>query len=208
MIATIVQLWNLVKAEVGARPVEYGMLLTGVVILAVVAVLWRQWRRRSAATVVSDLDERLAAYPPAPPMPSGQQWLHVHGLPVRVRLVVVAPLGTDALRPQTWDVTELLNAVIPGLGHLPGLDQPRIRIWPTQLSQAGFMAAFRRHTLLPEPEARLSPWLLVMGRVLWRDRPYMVGLACRSAQPQTLGRVVVEQPHLWMGVLRLAVPTS
>src|SRR5207248_1989115 len=56
------------------------------------------------------LKERLATYPPPPGQP-GPRRLTVEGIPVRVRLIVVAPVGKEQpIRPE--DVTALADGVL------------------------------------------------------------------------------------------------
>ena len=67
----------------------------------------------------------------------------------------------------------------------------------------GFAAAFRRFTQRPDPENQVSRWVLVMGKALIGQRPIAIGLACLADRDNTLNRVVIEQPHQWMEVVRI-----
>jgi hypothetical protein len=132
--------------------------------------------------------------------------LVLYGLPVRVRLVVVAPLGLDAGSVAPQEAPHLLDLAVPGLSQRLQLDQPRVRLWPMQLSHQGFVAGFRRNSQLPDGEDRVRRWVLVMGKVLRNGSPIAVGLALQSTEPNTLGPVVLNYPHQWMEVLRYAGP--
>lgn len=178
-----------------------------VLILLLVAsvVGWLFGRRRRRIVELPDLTEDLASYPP-PPALWGDRRLTVYDLPVRVRLVVLAPLGTESVQVREEDVGQVLDLVVPGLSAMLKTDKPRVRIWPTQLSQQGFVAAFRRHAQRPDPENPLSRWVLVMGKALIGRRPVALGFALLADRDNTLNRVVVEQPHQWMEVLRLKRP--
>jgi hypothetical protein len=127
----------------------------------------------------------------------------VHGLPVRLRLIVAAPLGYEAGDILLDEVEALLNYLVPGLSQMLEADRPRIRTWPTQFSSQGFVAAFLRHTLTPDPERQLSRWVLVIGKALMEHRPVAVGLVLLADQENLLGRITLEHPHQWLEALRI-----
>ncbi len=91
---------------------------------------------------------------------------------------------------------------MPGLAAAAQRDQPRVRLWGTQLSTQGFTASFRRHAQLPDPEATVSEWIQLCGRALRHRRPFALGLALKTEREHTLGPQVLEKPHQWMEVLR------
>jgi len=180
-----------------------------IVLLALVGVwflarsAWRAlFRRREPSQVDWDreLREDLATYGPAPAL-TGDRLLTVYHVPVRVRLVVVAPAGKEE-EPQTADLGPLVDRVLPGLGAVVAQDQPHIRIWPPQLSHHGFAAAFFRRTLLPEAAGQPSHWVLVAGRAMVGRKPVLLALALWAEEANTLGRIELE-PHQWLDVLRL-----
>jgi hypothetical protein len=177
------------------------------VVLVILLVAFRRWRAAHGKVPSVDLLEDLATYPPAPPLPPSARPLVLYGLPVRVRLVVIGPLGLEAGSVAAEEANDLLDLAVPGLGQRLQLDLPRVRLWPTQLSHQGFVAAFRRNTQLPEGDARLRRWVLVMGKVLRNGSPIAVGLALQSTEPNTLGPVVLNYAHQWMEVLRFAGTT-
>lgn len=182
--------------------VGIGGLILLVVVAALVRRLFAAARRRPPLAQLA-LTEDLSTYPP-PPASWGPRRLTIYGLPARVRLVVLAPLGLEAgqLRPE--DAEALLDQVVPGLGAFVRSDRPRVRVWPTQLSHQGFFAALRRHTLFPGGEERtLTRWVLLMGRVFFNHRPIGLGLALLADQDNTLGRITLEHPHQWAEALRM-----
>jgi hypothetical protein len=180
--------------------VVVAVLLGLIVLLLFGALVRRLFRGRAKPPPeLPTLTEDLSTYPPPPPL-WGNQRLTVYGLPVRVRLVVAAPLGYEA---GEIHAEAILNQVVPGLGQAVRTDKPRIRIWPTQFSYPGFVAAFRRHTLTPDPDAAVTRWVLLMGKALVNRRPLAVGLALLADQESTLGRVTLEHPHQWMEALRV-----
>jgi len=184
-------------------------VVLGVLALIALLVIWgiadrlfrRLFRRRAPwGEWNKELNEDLAGYPP-PIRPAGNQRLTVYHLPVRLRLVVLAPAGTET-QINLENVNQLLDQVVPGLGGIAANDQPRVRAWPPQLSQQGFAIAFQRHTRRPEPQGTPSHWLLVAGRAQIGRQTVLLGLALWLDQPATLNHVVLE-PHQWLDVVRI-----
>lgn len=183
-----------------------GYVLAGACVLLLllfVAVLRGYLRRQNRAKADDKLVEKLGAYPPPPPLMQTDKRVTVHNLPVRFRLVVAAPLGREAENMPMEDVDFLLDAAVPDLPAFVKADLPRIRVWPTQLSHQGFIAAFRRNTQVPHPETRTSRWVLMVGKVLFEGRPFGLGLAMLADQVNTLGTLVVQHGHEWMATLRV-----
>src|SRR5205814_501743 len=119
-------------------------------------------KRRPASLEEADraFQENLAAYPP---LSAESPRLSLYHLPVRLRLVVMAAIGTEAA-VEEGSAWQLLDRVVPGLGAIAAQEQPRLRIWPPQVSQQGFTLAFHRRTQRPEPEGEPSHWVLAAGR--------------------------------------------
>jgi hypothetical protein len=127
--------------------------------------------------------------------------LTIYHVPVRIRLVVLAPAGKET-EIDSSQAEALLNRVIPGLGNVAAHDRPRVRVWPPQLSQQGFATAFFRHTITGTKEGQPSPWVLVAGRSQFSSPALLLGLALWADQPNNLGHVSLE-PHQWLDVLRI-----
>src|SRR5438132_6827407 len=184
-------------------------LVLGALALVLLLVIWgivdrlfrRLFRRRTPwGEWDKELNEELASYPPLV-RSAGNQRLTVYHLPVRLRLVVLAPAGTET-QVSIETVNQLLDQVVPGLGGIAANDQPRVRAWPPQLSQPGFAIAFQRHTRRPEPEGTPPHWLLVAGRAQVGRQTILLGLALWLDQPSALNPVVLE-PHQWLDVVRI-----
>jgi hypothetical protein len=146
------------------------------------------------------LRENLAACP-LPTTPQGNLVLSVLHLPVRVRLVVVAPAGRDA-EIDAVHAEKLLDRLVPGLGKVIERDRPWIRVWPAQLSHQGFMVTFHRCTPIPEGEDRPTRWILLAGRTLLGKQSFLLGLGLWADEANTIGRKNME-PHQWLDLLRL-----
>jgi hypothetical protein len=172
------------------------------VLLAAVRRLFRALfgRRRPARSLDLGPVENLDEYP-LPLGPAGQRRLTVEGLPVRLRLVVVAPLGKQG-QIREADLPELLDQVLWGLGTLYREDSPGVRLWPPQLSSQGFAAAFHRRLRKREPEGQPSRWVLVAGPTPPRPRPVLLGLALWADAVNRIGRLTLE-PGQWSSVLRI-----
>jgi hypothetical protein len=162
----------------------------------------RRLFRRAPSDREPNLEERFADYPPLKPS-SGDRRLTVEGVPVRLRLVVVAQAGTES------DVDEqhlgkLLERILPGLGAIFEADKPRVRIWPMQLSYQGFTKHLHRNTILPEGEHQLSKWVVVAGRAKLDEGQIMLGLGLEAIKPTTVGRRTIDA-HEWPVLLRVRV---
>src|SRR5262249_34680030 len=150
----------------------------GVAVLLVLALALRLARlfRRPAREPDREahLREDLTTYPP-PPAPPGPKRLTVDGVPVRIRLIVLAPAGQRDLNPD--DAQTILDHVRRGLGEAALVDEPRVVIWPAQLSQTGFAPKFHRLVSAPVRPGQPSPWGLAAGPANLGDEPALPGLA-------------------------------
>jgi hypothetical protein len=184
--------------------ISLGILLIGALaVLAVLAVFIRVvFGRKKAKPQTPSLEEDLATYPPAPTS-SGDRRLMVEGVPVRLRLVAIAPAGKQSeFDPEQLEAT--LEQILPGLGQVCKYDKPRVRVWPMQVSYEGFAKHFHRNTLVPHIEGGLSPWVVVAGRAKLGKNQVMVGLAMQAIKPTTVGRLTLEA-HEWESKLRVRV---
>ncbi len=180
------------------------LVLVGAVAVYVLArvagAVWKGLFGTAARTADDKLAEKLADYPPPPGKP-GPRRLTVEGVPVRVRLVVVAPVARgDPV--ETEDVEFLADEVVRGMKDLIGEDRPRVRVWPAQLSRQGFAPTFHRVTEKPEAEGRPSRWILVAGPASAGRKPILLGLALWADTPNTLGRITLDAGR-WAEVLRV-----
>jgi hypothetical protein len=171
--------------------------------LAMLAVLIRMlFGRRKPAVKPPSLEEDLSTYP-ALQTSGGDRRLTVEGVPVRLRLVVVAPAGKES-DVEDEKIESYLERMLPGLAEVFRQDRPRVRIWPMQLSYQGFANHFHRNMLVPEKEGELTPWVIVAGRAKLGKNQIMVGFAMQALKPTTVGRLTVEA-HEWESKLRVRV---
>ncbi|HEY7312069.1 MAG TPA: hypothetical protein VH643_22080 [Gemmataceae bacterium] len=182
---------------IGNNLVFYAALGGGLLALLLL-ILWVRRGRRAPVDPESGLLEDLSTYPPPGP---GPRRLFLRGEPMRLRLVVVAPLGKRPL-PADGAIEPLLDEVLRGLGEIARQDRPRIRIWPAQLSHQGFGPTFFRLTRRPEPAGRPSCWVLMAGPVRGGAQQFLLGLALCADEPSNLGNLPVQATE-WDQVLRI-----
>jgi hypothetical protein len=179
------------------------LLLLWALISRLAGALFGRKRRPEPDTA---LEENLAEYPPPVGTP-GPRRLTVDGLPARLRLVVLAPIGRE--RPVDVSGLEaLLDQVVRGLGGVGMKDRPRVRVWPPQLSNQAFAPTFHRKVRTPDREGRPSRWVLVAGPARAGGQgQVLLGLALLADEPNTLGKVTV-QPGQWADTLRVQTVDS
>ena len=178
------------------------ILAGGAVLIGLLVLILLLGRRpgRKPVDPEAGLREHLADYPPAPGEP-GPRRLLVQELPARVRLVVVAAAGKEsAINPS--EVEAFLDQVVRGLGDSARQDKPRVRVWPPQLSKAGFAPTFHRLVRRPEADGTPSHWVLVAGEARLGKWPVLLGLALWTDQSTTLGKVTVP-PGRWGDAIRV-----
>jgi hypothetical protein len=179
-----------------------GSLLALVVLLKIFGLLFGG-RRAKASAKIPKLTENLAEYPPLKSS-TGDRQLRIEGVPVRLRLVVVAPGGTEA-EANLDDLAKMLDRVVSGLGDIYKHDKPRVREWPVQLSFEGFANHFHRQTLIPnETDGEQSVWVVLAGRAKLGKFQVFIGLALQAIKPTTIGRKTIEA-HEWDSVIRVRV---
>lgn len=181
-------------------PIVGGAGFVAVLVVAfVVARLLRLFRRPAKEPDrEAHLREDLTTYPP-PAAPPGPKRLTIDGVPVRIRLIVLAPAGQRELNPDDAQMT--LEHIRRGLGEAAVRDQPKVVIWPAQLSQTGFAPKFHRLVWAPIREGQVSPWVLAAGPAKLGKDPVLLGLALLADEPTTLGRIEV-QAGQWYSLLR------
>ncbi len=179
-----------------------GALIGAIFLLLILFIVVRILFGRKAKPKAPSLEEDLSTYPPLK-SGGGDRRLLVEGVPVRLRLVVLAPAGKQSEIDQE-QVEATLEKMLPGLGQICKYDKPRVRIWPMQLSYQGFTKHFHRNTLVPEAEGELSPWVVVAGRAKLGTNQVMVGFALQALKPTTVGRLTIEA-HEWESKLRVRV---
>jgi hypothetical protein len=168
----------------------YGAIAVGILLLLVILIFLMS-RGKKRVNPEGGLDEDLSEYPPAQGEP-GPRRLTVHGRPVRLRLVVVAPVGKRTIA-EGGAVEALLDEVLRGLGPIAQQDKPRIRIWPPQLSQQGFAPTFFRKTQCPDRAGKPSHWLMAAGPTRAGGRPVLLGLAMWADDKGPMEQIILTE---------------
>jgi hypothetical protein len=180
----------------------FAAAVMGLAVTLAVLRLLMQWLRRPSPPPQADqsflID--LASLPIAEP---GKTQLMVYHVPVRLAVVVIAPLGRDSHAPRHSEVRDLLDHLVPGLAAVMTNDQTLVRIWPQQLSATGFAPTLLRHAPLPSDRGRGTPWCMLAGRTLFGGASFAVGLALAATAPTNLGLINVQSDHQWLEILRM-----
>ena len=175
-------------------------------VLVAMGVAFRMWRaaRRRRRTVGEPLwleinvDELGPAGPPA-----GGPALLVHHVPVRLTLLVLAPIGRGSQLPRAGELSQLLDNAVPGLGGLLAAHGTRIKLWPPQLSTTGFAAALFANVRLPGDRGKGTPWCTIVGKFMAGQRGFLAGLVLRAASANSLGQMTLERDTDWLDALRV-----
>lgn len=168
-------------------------IVAGIVGLLVIAILIKllSGGKKKHKDLQKGQREDLEDYPPPPPL-KGTKRLTLDGLDIRLRLVVVAPMGKQQDPIDVDEVPDLLEDVVRGLGAFVTADKARVRVWPPQLSAQGFAPSFFRLVDSPDEEGKKSHWVLVAGPTKAAGRPILVGFAVYADEVNKLGRVTLE----------------
>lgn len=180
------------------------LVLGGLAALIVLFAGWRFFRKRRKAEkpLPPELRIELAKLNDEGP-PAELPALEFYNLPMRLSGVVLAPVGRLRELPPEEELTAVFESVLPGLGRVVELHRPLVRLWPYQVSTRGFANSFFSNIRLPGMAGRGTPWSAVAGLFKHGDTPVMLGLVLRAASPNSLGQVIVNTEHEWLGCLRV-----
>ena len=177
----------------------------GVLVLLLILVVLRRLIRRPRGETPNQLEietidiSELADLGP-PDAPVTLEYYHV---PVRLALLVLAPVGREGSLPPSDELPELIDQLVPGLMKILPAHQPLFRRWPPQLSSEGFMKAFFSHVKLPGDKGKGTPWCSIAGKFETKDAQYLAGVVCRAEARNSLSQIVMDHPGKWLDVLRV-----
>jgi hypothetical protein len=177
-------------------------LLAGGMLLAIGALVLLRFRRRpgpgpAEPGLAIDVAELPADGPPAEGVV-----LECYGVPVRLAVLVLAPLGRAEF-PQQGELLRLIDDLVPGLSQVFATHSTLVRRWPPQLSPRGFGVFFASQIKLPGNRGKGTSWCSVAGKAEGVDGPLMVGMVLRAGRPNSLGQFSVERPSQWLDILRV-----
>lgn len=187
-----VQLLPLIVLGVGA--------LAAVVVLALVVRMLLRARGVEAAGEDS-LAIDIATLPGGAPPPDAQ--LEIYNLPMRLVLLVLAPVGRAGEIPPNEKMPQIVDAVAPNLMQILAAHQPEFRRWPPQLSSQGFANMFFKNVPLPGDAGKGTPWCSLAGRIDTPLGPFLAGVVCCCENPNSLGQIAIERPGQWLDVVRV-----
>lgn len=164
--------------------------------------LWLRRRRVDVAPPAPALQVNVAALPAEGP-PSAGPTLRIYNVPVRLAMVVLAPIGRGATAPVAETVLDIIDQIVPGMGLIAGAHDATIKVWPAQLSSQGFLHQFSVNVGLPGDAGKGTPWCSVCGRFEAEGTPYLAGLLLCAAKGNSLGQILVERESLWPDMLRV-----
>ena len=183
----------------------YGLLgIAAVAAVVVLVFLKRLLRGTGSASTTGQPDLRVDLTSIGDRGPDqGAARLEFYNTPVRLGVLVVAPLGRGHALPSNAELAQILNNLVPNLLSVINSHKPVLRRWPAQLSAKGFSHAFFTNVALPGDRGKGSPWCAIAGKFMADGDPFLVGLACCASQTNGLGHVVVEHEGQWLDVLRI-----
>ena len=129
--------------------------------------------------------------------------LKVHNLPVRLGVVVLAPLGRLDL-PDDKEIPNILDGLVPGLGKFVADDTPIVRSWPNQVSVGGFANNLALHMQVGGKDLTETPWCLVAGKTKRPDGLLLVTLALAAEASNRLGVVRLDDESQWMQAIQVS----
>ena len=100
------------------------------------------------------------------------------------------------------EAPEFLDDLMRGLGGFIKSDKPRVRVWPPQLSVAGWPPTFFRLVVSPDEEDRQSKWIRVAGTIRIAGKPHLLGLALFAEEANRIGTLILE-PTDWVRRLQI-----
>jgi hypothetical protein len=183
---------------------------TAMVVAVVVGVLFfvfliRRWRRRRPQTSDSGhlrLSIDVAALEQRGPDDADVQ-LEFYGIPVRLAVVVIAPVGRDGRVPNMNEVRQVVGPLVPRMSEIVELHEPMAFCWPGQLSSQGFVRSFFNNVVLPGDRGRDTCWCSVAGKFRSAGQYYLAGLVACASEANGMGQVEVKQEGQWNDVLRI-----
>lgn len=199
-----------VVAELVTELAEHQVLVLWIIALASVTLLMiaglalRIWRRRRATREQPEPDLFIDVTAlPLTAMPAGGPRAEIYGTPVQLAVIVVAPAGRKGELPPAELLPSVLERLVPGLPQVIASHRPQLHRWPPQLSTQGFAQRFFGQVMLPGDHGKGTPWCSLAGKLQLGNRLFLVGLVCRSAQPNGLGQITIQHEAQWLDVLRI-----
>lgn len=183
-----------------------GLLIVAVIaLLLIVAVglaVFAKSKSRRRAVVGENLTIDISQLETRGPAEHGPV-LEVYGVPARLAVCVIAPLGRGTSLPPTDRMRSTMDLIIPEFSSILDRDRPIFRRWGPQLSAQGFPQFFSKNLELPGNKGQGTPWCGICGRFQAPSGAMLVGLVLCAAKPNGLAQIQVEHEGQWHDVLRI-----
>ena len=137
--------------------------------------------------------------------PAGPDQLTVYHVPVRLAVLVLAPVGRGSPLPSPDRLPGICDQLLPGLSRVLGPHKVQFRSWPPQLSSHGFAQALFKNARLPGDRGKQTPWCSVAGRFEADGEFLLAGLVCCAANDNSLSEIIIDKPGGWLDVMRVSV---
>ena len=185
--------------------IPYLVLAAGVLAaIVVIAFILSKLRRKKPQHQATTEPERVdIASLNDQPLPASGPRVEVYNVPMRLALVVLAPVGRDGEVPPSSQLPEVIDAISPSLMQVINHHQPNFQRWPPQLSSQGFSQVFFNNVPLPGDGGKNTRWCALAGRFDTSNGPLLAGLVCVAEKPNAIGQVAVSQPGQWLDILRV-----
>ncbi|MDP6467123.1 MAG: hypothetical protein QF918_05270 [Pirellulaceae bacterium] len=181
-----------------------GVLFLLFMLALIVMVLWLAFRRKPVPPPAKSLDRSIdVATLDASGAPAGLPQLEYYGCPVRLAVLILAPVGRDGSIPEKEQLPELFEQFVPHFLQVVAAHRPLLHFWPAQVSTAGFANSFFGNVALPGNRGKGTPWCAMAGRFTALGGQYLAGIVCCGNEASGLGQLAIEQEGQWRDVLRV-----
>ena len=128
--------------------------------------------------------------------------IEIYGSPVRIRALVLAPIGRGKSLPKKGHLGNILNHFMPNFTAILETHQPIFRQWPEQLSSSGFIQSFFNNLAIPN-KGQGTVWCSLAGKIEVFGNSYLIGLVCNTDEPNSLSQITVQRSGQWLDILRI-----
>ncbi len=186
-------------------------LVGGAVALVALVLLLRMFSGRGSGPASQPAGKiELQRLPTAGPPATGPR-VELYNVPMRLAVVVVAPLGRGGQAPTQSQIPGIVEAAVPGIKHVVAAHQPLLRIMPPQLSAKGFAHVVFAKLQLPgidaegetDAQGKGTPWSMVAGKIDVGGRKLLAAMVLRADKPNGVGGVMLENENQWLDVVKI-----
>ena len=136
------------------------------------------------------------------PVPS-RTMLEVYGVPMRLMVLVLAPVGRSVVFPGRNQLPQTVELLIPRLTSVLDQHQPIYRSWPVQLSPRGFSRSFFANLKLPGDGGKGTRWCGIVGPFETAGGRLVAGMILLAEAPNGYGQIEIEHEGQWHNVVRV-----